>query len=137
MCCMRLGENTRCKNYAKNHHLRTIAQLCRVISSHLRHVLTIGKKNLLNSNISSTCSHYVVNVSPLRAEIGSEFGAPQQISTGFTSWLHYCTDVAQWRSTKLCTMFGSLLGWYMSINVFAGSVKCKMHFASKSCVLLY
>jgi len=24
----------------------------------------------------------------------------------------YCTDVAQWRSTKLCTMFCHLLGWY-------------------------
>jgi len=34
-----------------------------------------------------------------------------QISTGFASWLHYCTSVAQWRSTKLCTMFGGFLGW--------------------------
>ena len=25
----------------------------------------------------------------------AEFGAPQQISTGFASWLRYCTDVAQ------------------------------------------
>jgi len=24
----------------------------------------------------------------------------------------YCTDIAQWRSTKLYTMFGRLLGWY-------------------------
>ena len=29
---------------AKNRHLGTIAQLCRAISSHLRHVSTIGKK---------------------------------------------------------------------------------------------
>ena len=28
----------------KNHHLRTIAQLCRAVSSHLRHVLTIWRK---------------------------------------------------------------------------------------------
>jgi len=44
MCCTRLTENTERKNYTKNRHLRTIAQLCRAISSQLRHVLTIGKK---------------------------------------------------------------------------------------------
>jgi len=32
-------------------------------------------------------------------------------SLGFTSWSRYCTDVAQRMSTKLCTMFGRLLGW--------------------------
>jgi len=32
------------KNYVKNRHLRTIAQLCRAISSQLRHVSTIGNK---------------------------------------------------------------------------------------------
>jgi len=74
----------------------------------LRHASTIGK-NLLNSNISSTCSHYIVNFDPLTAEIGS---GPQQISTRFASWLRYCTDVAQRKSTKLCTMFGRLRGWY-------------------------
>jgi len=49
-------------------HLGTIAQLCRAISSQLRHVSTIGK-NLLNSNISPTCPHNMVNVGPLTAEI--------------------------------------------------------------------
>jgi len=34
----------------------------------LRHILTIGKK-LLNSNISSTCPHNMVNYGPLTAEI--------------------------------------------------------------------
>jgi len=37
----------------KIRHLRIIAQLCRAISSQLRHVSTIGK-TLLSSNISST-----------------------------------------------------------------------------------
>jgi len=54
----------------KNRDLRTIAQICRAISSHLRHVLTIGKK-LLNSNISSRCSHSTANFGPLAAEISS------------------------------------------------------------------
>jgi len=45
---------------SKNCHLGTIAQLCRAISSQLRHVSTIGKI-LLSSNIFSTCSHNMVN----------------------------------------------------------------------------
>ena len=41
-CCTRLAGNAGRKNDAKNRHLRTIAQLCRAISSQLRS--TIGKK---------------------------------------------------------------------------------------------
>jgi len=44
MCCTRLAGNTGRKNDEKNRHLRTIAQLCRTISSQLRHTSTIGKK---------------------------------------------------------------------------------------------
>ena len=69
MCCTRLAENTGRKNDAKNCHLGTIAQLCQSVSSQLRHVSTIGKKNLLSSNISSTCPHNMVNFGPLAAEI--------------------------------------------------------------------
>ena len=47
-----------------------IPQLCRAISSQRRHVSTIGKR-LLSSNISSTCSHNMVNFGPLAAEIVS------------------------------------------------------------------
>ena len=64
----RLAENTVRKNYAKNRHLGTIAQLCRAISSQLRHVSTIGK-NLLNGNICSICLYNMVNFSPVTAEI--------------------------------------------------------------------
>ena len=42
-CCTRLAENTGCKKVAKNRHLGAIAQLCRTVSSQLRHVSTIGK----------------------------------------------------------------------------------------------
>ena len=41
-----------------------------------------------------------------------EFGAPQQISTGFVSCLRYCSDIAHRRPTNLCTMYSRLLGWY-------------------------
>jgi len=46
----------------KIHHLGTIAQFCLAISLQLRHVSTIGKKNLLNSNVSPTCLHSMVNL---------------------------------------------------------------------------
>jgi len=72
-CCTRLAANTLytgCKKSSKNHHLGTIAQLFRAISSQLRHISTVGKKKLLSSNISSTCSHSMVNFDPLAAEIG-------------------------------------------------------------------
>jgi len=96
----------------------TIAEICRVMSSQKRHVLTVGK-SLLNSTMSSTCPHNMLNLGALTAEIGWWVWGIQQISTGFTSWLRYCTDVAQRRSTKLCTMFGRLLGWY-TIYTFLG-----------------
>ena len=44
MCCTRLAGNSGRKNDAKNRHQRTIAQLCRAMSSQLSHVSTIGKK---------------------------------------------------------------------------------------------
>jgi len=103
--------NTSRKKSPKIRHLPTVAQICRAISSQLRHVSTIEKK-LLNSNISSTCSHNIVNFGPLAAEIGLPVWGTQQFSTGFACWLRYCTDVAQRRSTKLCMMFGRLLDWY-------------------------
>ena len=65
---------------AKICHLRTIAQLCRAISLQLRHVSTI-QKNLLNSNISCTCVHNMVNFSPVMTEIGWRvLGTPANVN---------------------------------------------------------
>jgi len=119
MCCRRLAENTGRKNSPKKFAIWAPSH--NFVSSQRRHVSTIGKK-LLNSNISSTHLHNMVNFGPLTDEIGwllGEFGAPQQISTFFSSWLRYCTDVAQRSSTKLCTMFGRLLGWYTIYCTFS------------------
>jgi len=68
-CCTRLTGHAVCKKVATNHHLGTIAQICRAISSQLRHVSTIGKKNLLSSDMSSRCPHNMVNLGLLTAEI--------------------------------------------------------------------
>jgi len=70
MCCTQLTEIQDAKKVAKNRHLGTIAQLCQALSSQLRHVSTIGK-NLLSSNMSSTCPHNMVNFGQLMADIGS------------------------------------------------------------------
>ena len=64
----------------KNRHLHTISQLCRTISSQLRHVSTIGK-NLLSSNISPICPYNMVNFGPLAAEIVSlVWGTPENFN---------------------------------------------------------
>jgi len=68
MCCTGLAGNAGPKKSPKSRHLATIAQFCRAISSQPRHLSTIGK-NLLNSNISPTCPHNMVNFDPLAAEI--------------------------------------------------------------------
>jgi len=68
-CCTRLAENAGRKKSPKNRHLRTIVQLCRAISSQLRHYRQSEKK-LLSNNISSRCSHNMVNFGLLAAEIG-------------------------------------------------------------------
>jgi len=66
-CCTRLAEKYRTQKVTRNHHLGTIVQLCRAISSQ-RHVSTIGKK-LLSSNMSSICPHKMANFGSLAAEI--------------------------------------------------------------------
>jgi len=53
----------------KNRHFGTIAQLSWAISLELRHVSTIGKKNLLNSNTSYTCLDNMMNFGLLTVEI--------------------------------------------------------------------
>jgi len=54
---------------AKNRLLGTIAQLCRAISSQLRHVSTIGEKFVKQQYVLQM-SHNMVNFGPLAAEIG-------------------------------------------------------------------
>ena len=66
-CSTRLAENTGRKKSPKIRHLRTIAQLCRAISSQLRHISAV-EKNLLNSDISLICPYNTVNFGSLTAE---------------------------------------------------------------------
>jgi len=62
-------------------------------------------KKFLSSTISSTCPHNMVNFSVLAAEIVSlVWGTPANFN-GFVSWLRYCSDVAEWKPTKLCSVW--------------------------------
>jgi len=55
---MQLAANTGRKKVAKNRHLGTITQLCRAISSQLRHVATIGKKLVKQQYLLHMSSQY-------------------------------------------------------------------------------
>ena len=99
MCCTRLTENTGSKKVAKNRHLHTIAQLCRAISSQLRHVSTNGKKTCS----AAICPRDVLTIwwtsAHWRLRSVRYFGAPHHISTGFASCSLYNTRA------KLATAF--------------------------------
>jgi len=68
MCCTRLAEKTGPKKVAKNRHLGTITQFCMGYIFATKARIDNRKKNLLSSNISSTCPHNMVNFGPLAAE---------------------------------------------------------------------
>jgi len=71
-----------------------------------------SEKNLFNSNICSTCPLNMVNFGPLDRLASLGHPANFNVFRILASLYPYCSDVAQRKSTKLCTMFGSLLGWY-------------------------
>jgi len=80
MCCTRLLENNDAKITQKIAICAPWHNVVRHISSQLRHVSTIGK-TLLNSNISSTCPHNMVNFGPPTAEIcWRVWGTPANIN---------------------------------------------------------
>ena len=86
MWCTRLAENTG----RKNRYFGTTAQLCRAVSSQLRHVSTIGK-NLLNIDTSPTRLLSMVNFGLLTAEIcWRVWGTPANFN-GFHVWQRYWT----------------------------------------------
>jgi len=120
MCCKRLAEKYRTQKLCKKIAMRTFTQGRRAMSSQLKHVPTIGK---------TVKQKYLIYMSPQYGKRRFTSGwdrfeslvhAAQQISTGFASWLRYCTDVTQRRSTKPCMMFGRFLGWYTIYTFVAG-----------------
>jgi len=93
-------------------------------------------KSLLNSNICSISPYN--NFGPPKAEISlGVWGTPANFN-GF----RILASSLQWRR-KLCTMSGRLLGWYTIYSLLGALApwrkfaRCKIHFTSKSCILLY
>jgi len=84
----------------------------------------------------------MVNFGILAAETVSLVWGTRANLTGFASWLR-CSDVAHRRPTKLCTMYGRLLGCYIiytfsvALAPWRNFAMCKIHFTSKSCFVLY
>jgi len=67
MCCTWLTENTGRKKSPSGHHPTTLLGYIFATKACINNL----KKNLLSSNISSTCAHNMVNFGPLAAEIVS------------------------------------------------------------------
>ena len=98
---------------------------------------------MLSSNICSTCPDNMVNFGPLAAEIGSlVWGTPADFN-GFRVLASLLQRRRSTEANQTYTIFDRLLGWY-TIYTFSGAlvplrnfVWCKIHFAFKSCALLF
>ena len=93
MCCKRLAGNTGRENDAKNHHLSTVAQLSRAISS--QGMCRQSEKKLVKQQYVLHMSHNMVNFGPLAAEISLPvWGTPANFN-GFhvLAALLHCSQV--------------------------------------------
>jgi len=72
-----LAANTGRKKVTKNRYLGTIAQICRAISSQLRHVSTIGKKLIKQQ--------YLLYMSPQYGELRPTSSRDRFVSLGHPS----------------------------------------------------
>ena len=93
MCSTQLTQNTGRKNSPSAHHRTTLSGYIFTTKACINN----RKKNLLNSSVSSTCPHNMMNFSPLAAEIGWQvWGTPADFN-----------NFAQRRSTKLHNVWPS------------------------------
>jgi len=125
------------KNSPSAHHRTTL--LGYIFASK---ALIDSRKNLLNSFISAIFTQNMVNFSPLTAKIGSLVWAPskfQHISrigviTAPTSLTRGHPNFA--RCLIIVSWVGTLYIYFRGLSPWWNFVKCKIHFAFKSCVLL-
>jgi len=76
MCCAWLAGNAEPKKSPSGHHRTTLLGYIFATKAHID-----NRKKGLSSNISSTCSHNMVNFGPLAAEIGTVvWGTPGNFS---------------------------------------------------------
>jgi len=114
MCCARLAGNTERKKSPSAHHCTILPGYIFATKSCINY-----RKSLLNSNISSRCPDNMANFGPLTAEICWRVSG---IAANF-SGCHVLALLLSRRRlsqpTKLCMIFGCLLGWY-TIYTFSG-----------------
>ena len=114
MCWTRLIGNTGRKKSPSAHHRTTLSGYILA-----RHIST-NEKNLLNSNMSSTCLHNTANVGPLTAEIGSGvWGTPANLN-GFRVLPSLLQRRRSPEANQTLDMFGRLLDW-CTIYTFFGA----------------
>jgi len=145
MCCTRLAENTGRKHYAK-------IAVCAPSHNFVGYIFaTKGcidnrKKNLLSSNISSRGRHNMVNLNfgPSAAEIALPVWVPPADFNGFRFILAFVTTATLLTEGQpnfarcLAVSRAGTLSVYTFSRPLAPSrnfARCKIHFASKSCVL--
>jgi len=141
MCCTQLAGNTGGKNDAKKspslHYRTTLSGSIFATKA----CIDNRKKNLLNSNIFSRCLLDMANFSPLTAEIyWRVWDTPANIN-GFgllASLLHRRHSL---EANQTLHDFWPSPGLVCFIYTFGGScpliAQYKIHFTSKSCVLVY
>ena len=106
MCCTQLAGNAGRKKSPKIRHLGTTAQLCRAISSQLRHVSAIGKKIVKQQYLSHTTRpHNIVNFGALTDEICSGvWGTPANFNGFLVLAALLRGTLLYWASAKLCVV---------------------------------
>jgi len=115
MCCMRLAGKTGRKKSPSTHHRTTLLGCI------------FATRACIDNRKKVVKQQYLLHMSPRYGERRSSNGwdrlgsleHPSKFQRGFASCLRYCGDVANRRPTKLCTMFGRLLGWY-TMYTFSG-----------------
>jgi len=98
------------KNLPCGHHRTTLSGCIFVTKAHID-----SRKKLVKQQYLLSPPHILT--------IWRMFGTPQQISTGFASWLRYCSNVTHWRPTKLCMMFDHLLHYNIYTWNFARCIQ--------------
>jgi len=137
MCCMWLAWNAEprkkiAKNWLSGHHRTTLSGYIFTTKACID-----SRKNLLNSSISPTCPHNMVNFGPLMAEIGSRvWGTPANFS-GFhilAALLHGTLVVGVSQTLRQWTARHLYLAGWPSRWALAhiSSCICFYHYNSKS-----
>jgi len=142
MCCKRLAENTGHKKIAKNspfaHHRTTLSGYIFAMKA----CIDNRKKNLLNSHSFFTCPDNMVNFGSLTPEVRWRvWGTP----ANFNRFRILASLLHQRRSTEVNqTLHGvwpspGLIHYIYVFEILTqrNFARCKIHFASKSCVLLH